>query len=1127
MKSGILLSSKTLSGILAASAVALSLATAACGSDSLLSDGRTSFADDANQNGNPNNGIDAGVDVGSPSTDASKNGNPYVYDAAVGSGTTVDANANPVATIDAAMNPTTRSDAAPALPDAANVGPTGSTGQNPAPIDAGAQAAIDAAGFTGSVTPDPGAVNSVDAGVADASDSNGGAGGSSGGGILGGTGGPGDSGGAGGVGGTGGGAPLDAAAPAPPPTLQEDCTYRWGTITDHDSNVQVFSTNTSVLVSGFRFDGDVATQSFSEKDGAQLWMNSEGAFGGDNSGTDTGIFMSCGGGEQCINKVDLTSGKEEHSSDYMAVTAGWAGGLGGRMAVQPSGEFLIGDFDYPETWWTWEQTSQWETSIDGVSLSDSGPGSVLFRHNADNSFAGYLNLPSTYVSSVTALSDGRWTVILTNQTNDDMDVLGVTLPANTTNMVTFAADLSSAMLDQTGTGWQSYNVPYTTLRVTSDANDGSAIAYNDKGLAWRSPANCGGTVIGASSSDVFVTTSVSTGETYCGYQLVSDVAGSGFAVVQLNAATGKVDSVRWMRSSLQSASGSVSNDGDLYLDGYNQTELTVCDETIATASQGGTALLAVSGTPTTPVDDACSTKNGGCDPLTACEMSDGAPRCGVCPIGYAGDGVNGCIALDACANNNGGCDSLTTCSSSAGVATCGSCPDGYAGTGASGCRPATCEALTGIYLSDDHAIDGAGNALAFYSSSNISPNATIFAQADWTVPAGTRIIDEAYGYHGEQPYIPATSCYATLAGNVFCSGDNSAGQLGGGNIDASNGNGATVEVLKNDGTVLDDVVHLVGANAAFFVLRSDGSVWAWGHNGHGELGVGDTTDRATAQLVIASGVSKIISGQDPIGNGNVQARACALMSADGSIQCWGTTGFSWDNGAGSTDPQVTPLTVMLGDGSGPLTGITNLGGNTDAATASGSGFHTCGTKDDGTLWCFGIFGPAFAMSDIPNKGADAWQAASGVTSFFSHPWGTCWTSTDTTVWCTGASQRGENGGTDDFEGQYTPVQIYDGNGALLTGAVQVVGGIYQSSCALKSDGTVWCWGERYNVDGSDNRGISAMQVTLQGQPLTDVQQLMAPTNNGEALYIAVTSSHTYVGTEYNNYAAHELDCSSN
>ncbi|HKU39972.1 MAG TPA: cadherin-like beta sandwich domain-containing protein [Polyangiales bacterium] len=41
----------------------------------------------------------------------------------------------------------------------------------------------------------------------------------------------------------------------------------------------------------------------------------------------------------------------------------------------------------------------------------------------------------------------------------------------------------------------------------------------------------------------------------------------------------------------------------------------------------------------------CADHNGGCDPLTRCELAGGTPSCGACPAGYEGDGKRGCAPL--------------------------------------------------------------------------------------------------------------------------------------------------------------------------------------------------------------------------------------------------------------------------------------------------------------------------------------------------------------------------------------------------------------------------------------------------------------------------------------------------
>ena len=432
-----------------------------------------------------------------------------------------------------------------------------------------------------------------------------------------------------------------------------------------------------------------------------------------------------------------------------------------------------------------------------------------------------------------------------------------------------------------------------------------------------------------------------------------------------------------------------------------------------------------------------------------------------------------------------------------------------------------CGGLQGLHISNDLTLTGIGNLVSLANGNPNDPNAAVAAQTITnTVPAGVTVIDVVNSSHAEPIFGLAASCYATTGGTVFCLGDNTEGQLGNG----TTVNSATpVQVLMSGGSPLTNVVQLTGANAAFYALRSDGTAWAWGHNGHGELGVGDLNFRSTAQLV-TSNVNKIITGPDPIGNGSVQAKACVLKTT-GTIECWGSVGngaaFA---GAGASDPQLTPIAVQLGDGSGPLTGIVNVGGTTPAGQAGGSDFHVCGLKADKSLWCFGTFGPGFSTAGIANFGPDAWLAASNVTSFFNHPWGTCWTATDTTVWCTGANQNGENGGTPGNQ-QSTPIQIKDNTGAVLTGAVEVVGGIFQSSCARKSDGSVWCWGARYaDHQGTSTAGNTALEINYLGTPLTGVTQLTSPTNSNAELFIAITAAASYVGTDDFNYAAHQIVC---
>jgi alpha-tubulin suppressor-like RCC1 family protein len=82
-------------------------------------------------------------------------------------------------------------------------------------------------------------------------------------------------------------------------------------------------------------------------------------------------------------------------------------------------------------------------------------------------------------------------------------------------------------------------------------------------------------------------------------------------------------------------------------------------------------------------------------------------------------------------------------------------------------------------------------------------------------------------------------------GDVFAWGSNAFGQLGTG------GSASDVYVPTR---VLDLPVNLVAVaatNASSFALSSDGSLWAWGSNSLGQLGLGDTTNRLTPTQLFA------------------------------------------------------------------------------------------------------------------------------------------------------------------------------------------------------------------------------------------------------------------------------------
>ena len=215
-------------------------------------------------------------------------------------------------------------------------------------------------------------------------------------------------------------------------------------------------------------------------------------------------------------------------------------------------------------------------------------------------------------------------------------------------------------------------------------------------------------------------------------------------------------------------------------------------------------------------------------------------------------------------------------------------------------------------------------------------------------------------------------------------------------------------------------------------LKADGSLWCWTNDGSGQLGNGDPMENSTAPVEVIGGPWKKAS----IGG---VASVCAIK-ADDSMWCWGDANFGILGNGLATGNQSSPYAVSGG------------GTWSDISLAY---FQACGIKTDGTLWCWGtdqngaLGNGAAGNSNVPDQestGATDWAQVAAGGSF------TCAIKTDGTLWCWGAGANGRlgNGGTAD---QPSPVQ--ESTGATDWAQVAAGGGF---TCAVKTDGTLWCWG---------------------------------------------------------------------
>lgn len=290
------------------------------------------------------------------------------------------------------------------------------------------------------------------------------------------------------------------------------------------------------------------------------------------------------------------------------------------------------------------------------------------------------------------------------------------------------------------------------------------------------------------------------------------------------------------------------------------------------------------------------------------------------------------------------------------------------------------------------------------------------------------------------------ACAIESDGTLFCWGINTRGAIGDGTTDGELCIGVSDNCRLTPTKSLSTSVAQVSVGDSYACVRKkDGTLWCFGNNGYGELGLGTNTGPAcngfcqpTPTEVTAVGTVLSVSA--------AESHACAVKT-DGTVWCWGVNG-NGELGDGTTTGQAcgglfckpTPVQVL------------NL---TNVAEVASAYTHSCARKTDGTVWCWGDnndgqCGDGTEGSPVHSTPGQA--IATNVAEIAVNSSYTCARKTDGTLWCWGANQYGElgNGTT---TGSPTPVQVT----ALGTNVAQITLGAH-FGCALETDSTVWCWG---------------------------------------------------------------------
>jgi len=289
-----------------------------------------------------------------------------------------------------------------------------------------------------------------------------------------------------------------------------------------------------------------------------------------------------------------------------------------------------------------------------------------------------------------------------------------------------------------------------------------------------------------------------------------------------------------------------------------------------------------------------------------------------------------------------------------------------------------------------------------------------------------------YVYQGDIGSL--TNFYSKLDGSLWSAGYNSDGNLG---VNDRTTRSSPVQVGTDTTWSTSGVI---GRFTPKF-LKTDGTLWAWGRNHHGQLGLNQTdTLKLSSPAQIPGTTWSSVTG--------IGYRTLALKT-DGTFWSWGYNEYGQ---TGSNDRVYRSSPTQVGTETTwaklPVSG----GENASAASAL--------IKTDGTMWIWG-------MNHFSGKlGLNQYGATGGQRSSPAQLPGTNWsniacgqkatmaTKTDGTLWMMGYNDEGTLG-QNDRTFRSSPTQIPGTNWHLTNFRTMTNS---EGALAMKQDGTLWAWG---------------------------------------------------------------------
>jgi len=285
-----------------------------------------------------------------------------------------------------------------------------------------------------------------------------------------------------------------------------------------------------------------------------------------------------------------------------------------------------------------------------------------------------------------------------------------------------------------------------------------------------------------------------------------------------------------------------------------------------------------------------------------------------------------------------------------------------------------------------------------------------------------------------------TSAGVKTDGTLWTWGVNSQGQLG---LNDRANRSSPVQVGSGTTWTSVEVSYL-----AVFAIKTDGTLWSWGLNSYGQLGTSNIANRSSPSQVGA------LTNWSLLTTGHYSA---AAVKTDGTLWSWGQNAYG----------QLGQNNVVY------RSSPTQVAGTTWSKLSSGMQ-QFIAIKTDGTLWTWGRNSQGqLGLNDIANRSSPS-QVGSGTTwslidSTGSYTLSSFAIQSNGTLWAWGRGSEGQLGLNNPIN-RSSPTQVGSGTTWLTTAAG------YFTAGAIKTDGTLWEWGN--GILGNNDAVVRSSPVQI-------------------------------------------------